>query len=188
MDRKEKFENFLDSFKGKSHDALIESIKKGFQIWFENVSPETDEILDIMNQYGISWEEAKKEHAKLKTTLTEKRPPNSQIEEILNKYQFKNEIENLQKEIHDSQYFKPSGTFSAISAAEKFAKDKGYSVGSMEHDYPIAIAKGEGRYISKWNKLGEDAEKIDGVIIPVPEFREGGALIIFFKENVLEKE
>jgi len=36
MNNKEKFENFLESLKGKGQDTLIESVKIGFQACFEN--------------------------------------------------------------------------------------------------------------------------------------------------------
>jgi len=35
MDSKQKFQNFLESLKGKEQDNLIESVKKGFQVCFE---------------------------------------------------------------------------------------------------------------------------------------------------------
>ena len=78
-------------------------------------------------------------------------------------------------------YFKPNGTFAAVRNATKFVKDKGYSIGSMQRNYPIAIVMGDA-YISKWFNLKEDKEKIDGVIIPATEFREGGAVVIIFAE------
>jgi len=36
MNNKQKFENFLESLKGKNQDALIESVKKGFRVCFES--------------------------------------------------------------------------------------------------------------------------------------------------------
>jgi len=39
MDNKQKFENFLESLKGKGHDTLIESVKAGFIACFENEMP-----------------------------------------------------------------------------------------------------------------------------------------------------
>jgi len=36
MDNIAKFENFLDSLKGSGQDNLIESVKKGFNVCFEN--------------------------------------------------------------------------------------------------------------------------------------------------------
>ena len=65
----------------------------------------------------------------------------------------------------------------------EFLKKEGFVLGSMERDYPIAIAK-DVNYISKWNNLGSDVSRIEGVIIPDDEFREGGcAVIIFEREN-----
>jgi len=38
---KEKFIAFLESLKGKGHDALIESVKDGFDICYENMDATT---------------------------------------------------------------------------------------------------------------------------------------------------
>ena len=46
MNKKEKFLNFLESFKGKGQDTLIESIKKGFQTCFEALSEK--DMLEMM--------------------------------------------------------------------------------------------------------------------------------------------
>ena len=67
MNKNEKFMKFLESLKGQGQDVLIESVKTGFQVCHEDVSPETDAILDIMNQQGITWDEAKKEYESSKT-------------------------------------------------------------------------------------------------------------------------
>ena len=40
MKNKTKFETFLESLKGKGDDALIESIKAGFQACFETILPQ----------------------------------------------------------------------------------------------------------------------------------------------------
>jgi len=36
MNKKQKFEKFLESLKGNGQDVLIESLKQGFQVCFEN--------------------------------------------------------------------------------------------------------------------------------------------------------
>ena len=37
MDKRQKFENFLESLKGKDQDTLIESVKKGFQVCLNSI-------------------------------------------------------------------------------------------------------------------------------------------------------
>jgi len=37
MDKKVKFEGFLESLKGNGQDVLIESVKKGFRVCFEEI-------------------------------------------------------------------------------------------------------------------------------------------------------
>lgn len=76
--------------------------------------------------------------------------------------------------------FKPEGTFKAISAAETYLEELGYLTGSMNRDKPIGFAY-NASYVAKWSNLNHtDIQKLDGIIIPQDEFREGGALIIFF--------
>lgn len=76
--------------------------------------------------------------------------------------------------------FPAGGTFDAIGKAEDYLKDLGYTRGSMSGGEPIGFAQGVD-YIAKWYNIGkEDRAKLDGVIIPEPEFREGGARILFF--------
>ena len=84
------------------------------------------------------------------------------------------------REILHGVKFMPDGTFGAISSAEVYLKDLEYAVGSMEGSNPIGFLY-EAASISKWGNLSEDDRlRLDGVIIPDPEFREGGALILFF--------
>jgi len=44
MNNKKIFENFLESLKGKEHDTLIETVKKGFQTFFESELGKTPTI------------------------------------------------------------------------------------------------------------------------------------------------
>lgn len=111
--------------------------------------------------------------------------PNKKLAlEALETYQQENNFNIPKKEIAGAHYFKSTGTFTAVNTATKFLEKIGYSVGCMQCDAPIAVAKGNDMYISKWYNLGEDKNKIDGVIIPDPEFREGGTAVILFKEDV----
>lgn len=59
--------------------------------------------------------------------------------------------------------FKSDGSsFSAISDAEAWLKDNGYSVGSMERGYPIGVMKGDVS-ISKWTRMtATEHEQLDG--------------------------
>ena len=76
--------------------------------------------------------------------------------------------------------FKAHGNFEAFYAAEKWLRENGYSVGSMERDAPIGIAKGD-CYISKWRNLGNDKTLLDGVIVEGDK-RDGDVTIIIFDE------
>lgn len=96
-----------------------------------------------------------------------------------NKYERKHETYLNRPVVHEVS-FPASGTFSAIGKAEEYLKDLGYARGSMSRDEPIGFAQGVD-YIAKWYNIGkEDKAKLDGVIIPEPEFREGGVRILFF--------
>ncbi len=83
--------------------------------------------------------------------------------------------------------FVPSGTFGAINAAQTYLKDLGYTIGSMQMSSPIGFADSDKYdYVSKWwNMNREDKESLDGAIIPLDGFREGGVLVLFFKEPKL---
>lgn len=84
------------------------------------------------------------------------------------------------REIVHAVDFPPSGTFGAIRGAEGHLKDMGYTIGSMCREEPIGFAY-EANYVAKWYNLdAEDKMRLDGVILPQHEFREGGAIILFF--------
>ena len=52
MNKKQKFEIFLESLKGSGQDVLIESVKSGFQACFENEMEE----LSLEDKLGIMWD------------------------------------------------------------------------------------------------------------------------------------
>ena len=84
------------------------------------------------------------------------------------------------REVVHAIKFEPDGTFKAISEAEVYLKELGYGVGSMCGDAPMGFVY-EADYVAKWKNLSAtERNTVDGIIIPEPEFREGGALILFF--------
>lgn len=86
----------------------------------------------------------------------------------------------LDREVLHAVEFDPSGTFGAIAQAEIYLKDLGYTTGSMCRTEPIGFAYGADR-VAKWYNLSEDDKaQLDGIILPEPEFREGGVLILFY--------
>jgi hypothetical protein len=89
-----------------------------------------------------------------------------------------------QLEIKYAVEFAPSGTFGSISNAQGYLKDMGYTIGSMEGGSPIGFADGDKYgYVSKWSKMDRsEHQTLDGAIIPNPEFREGGSIVLFFTD------
>jgi hypothetical protein len=87
-----------------------------------------------------------------------------------------------QLEVKYAVEFVPSGTFGAISNAQNYLKDMGYQTGSMEGEMPIGFAdENKYGYVSKWTRMNRSEHgTLDGAIIPDPEFREGGVLVLFF--------
>jgi hypothetical protein len=84
------------------------------------------------------------------------------------------------REIVHAVDFPANGTFQAFYEAERHLKDLGYSVGSMCRQEPIGFAY-DANYVAKWYNLSkEDKTHLDGVMLPQDEFREGGAIILFF--------
>ena len=96
-----------------------------------------------------------------------------------NKYERKYE-EYLGRPVVHEVSFPAGGTFDAIGKAEDFLKDLGYARGSMSGGDPIGFAQGVD-YIAKWYNIPkEDRARLDGVIIPEHDFREGGVRVLFF--------
>ena len=75
--------------------------------------------------------------------------------------------------------FESKEDFGAFREAEEFCRERGFSVGSMQRDEPIGIARGD-FYIAKWYNLSaQDKTRLDGVI--VGEKRNGPVVVIFAK-------
>jgi hypothetical protein len=91
------------------------------------------------------------------------------------------------KEIVYAVEFVPTGTFGAIGAAQNYLKDLGYTIGSMQMSSPIGFADSDKYdYVSKWWNMNRTEQgSLDGAIIPLDGFREGGNLVLFFKEPKL---
>lgn len=86
------------------------------------------------------------------------------------------------REILHAVEFEPSGTFFAISEAQVYLAELGYSYGSMCGNEPIGFIDEDVPGFPKWKNLTEEDQKnLDGVILPQQEFREGGVIILFFK-------
>ena len=84
------------------------------------------------------------------------------------------------REIVHAVDFPANGTFKAFYESEKYLKELGYGVGSMCGQEPIGFAY-EADYVAKWYNINHgDKMLLDGVILPQHEFREGGAIILFF--------
>jgi hypothetical protein len=76
----------------------------------------------------------------------------------------------------------PAGTFTAFYEAEKTLRELGYRTGSMCRNEPIGFMHGYD-YVAKWYNLSqEDKSSLHGLLLPLDEFREGGARIVFFEE------
>lgn len=67
----------------------------------------------------------------------------------------------------------PGEDFSALSEAENYLGNLGYTFGSMERGQPIGVHK-DADYISKWTRMTrEEQESLDGVLTASPSFRDG---------------
>ena len=88
----------------------------------------------------------------------------------------------IYKTIRTVKTFPSTGiAFEAHADAVEFLKENGYSVGSMQRDMPIGVAKGEDVYISKWMNLGDDVKQLDGVLLS-DDFREGSVTVLLSEE------
>ena len=103
----------------------------------------------------------------------------NESEENPSKYERKYQ-EYLNRPVVHEVSFPAGGTFDSIGKAEDFLKDLGYARGSMSGGDPIGFAQGVD-YIAKWYNIPkEDRARLDGVIIPEHDFREGGVRVLFF--------
>lgn len=86
----------------------------------------------------------------------------------------------LGKTLPFTKHFDADGTFGAVTNAQNFLKENGYSVGSMQRHAPIGVAKGDVD-ISKWRNLGPDVKDLDGVMVS-DSFREGSVTVYLSEE------
>ena len=90
-----------------------------------------------------------------------------------------NFLEITGKTIKYDNTFKASETFVAFYEASNYLKEKGYVVGSMCRDEPIAAAIAVD-YIGKWYNIPrENYSKIDALILS-SDFREGDVRVVEF--------
>lgn len=76
--------------------------------------------------------------------------------------------------------FPAKGTFGAINKAMAYLSENGFSYGSMQCDSPIGFYHGNAS-ISKWQNMNiKEKQMLDGIIVPIGDFRDGGARILFF--------
>lgn len=80
--------------------------------------------------------------------------------------------------------FNEEGDFMAYHAAESFAKEHGYSIGSMCSPMPTALFKGD-CYVAKWRNLSKkEQDQVDGIITADGihgSYRSGPVKIILYK-------
>lgn len=82
------------------------------------------------------------------------------------------------KQIIKEIEFKDEGDFMAYHSAEYWAKQNGYSYGSMCSPQPTALFKGEA-YVAKWKNLSvKERKSVDGVITGA--YREGPVKITLY--------
>jgi hypothetical protein len=82
--------------------------------------------------------------------------------------------------------FNQTGDFEAYRAAERWAYNNGYSVGSMCSPQPTALIKGKDINVAKWKNLTPSERKaVDGIIESVDHFRlrEGPVKITLYKKK-----
>lgn len=76
----------------------------------------------------------------------------------------------------------PGDDFAAFYAAQAFITKIGYSMGSMQREAPIGVAKGDAD-ISKWRNLGSDVRLLDGALVPEGNSMRDGNVVLFLAER-----
>lgn len=79
--------------------------------------------------------------------------------------------------------FKNSGQdFSAYYAALDFCRVHDISTGTMYHDKPVGLRKGEQYSIAKWNVLSsKERRELDGILVS-RDFRKGHVSMLFSQD------
>jgi len=80
------------------------------------------------------------------------------------------------KNVVETIEFQSTGVFTAVGAAERKAKELGYTVGSMCRDEPIGLARNV-EYIAKWRNIDPiDRNRVEGGLLS-DDFREGDVIL-----------
>ena len=88
----------------------------------------------------------------------------------------------LGKIIKEKHYFNVEGTFESYYAASSWAKQNGYTAGSMDSFNPIALMK-DYDYVAKWHNISrKEQQDVHGVMIS-DYFREKPVTILIFNED-----
>jgi len=93
MNNKQKFENFLESLKGKDHDALIESVKRGFQTYMNSKKGITEGAVDV----GELKNKLVNDLELVKTYIDNLIPIVSRYEDILTTDEYRDKDKNKEK-------------------------------------------------------------------------------------------
>ena len=89
--------------------------------------------------------------------------------------------QDLGKKMIFSKVFESGETFGAFRAAETFCQVRGFSVGRMQREAPVGIARGEFD-IQKWRNLSrKDRQRLDGAIIGEDK-RNGPVTVLYCEE------
>ena len=87
----------------------------------------------------------------------------------------------VSREISSYKIFEGDHDFDAINKAETYAKENGFSFGSMQRGAPMAMYRGI-YIVSKWRNLDrQDIAEIDGLIL-ADSFRNGPIYVVILKE------
>lgn len=119
MNKKQQFEDFLESLKGHEQDILVESVKKGFQICFEAENIRAiDEILKELRNRTKVLEDIDSKHSEEQRKIYEKVDEMANL--LLRYLENENDIKIIQK-VHDEiKHLYASKTF--IDLHEFFEK------------------------------------------------------------------
>lgn len=86
----------------------------------------------------------------------------------------------LGKVIAEKHYFDAEGDFESYYAANSWARENGYTTGSMDGFNPIALMK-DYDYVAKWHNISnKERQMVHGVMIS-DYFREKPVTILIFE-------
>ena len=172
---------------GKSARDILLNEEADFEAWW-NENQDSPVLADMYDEYVYELEQMgqKEDALGIKEWAKQEVFPEGYMESKINEELDRESQEGLDNFLRVTGWeIKDEKEFPSEIEAENWAKENGYSIGSMQRGAPRAMAQGD-MYIAKWRNIGdEDYERIEALLLVSGEQGDRSAKIVFF-DTVLE--